>query len=137
MQWFMGFLFKVSDSINLLDNLRRRAIFAQKSIFEKIPGINGGTSSLASKKANSSGFLFWNVESSSISTTLIVEKIDKIEILIIDGKVTLLEDEGKLLEKVDSLGDHDSKDEVASVDNEMTNFLALKKVGYGTNSLLE
>ncbi|GJY58732.1 hypothetical protein Tco_0458624 [Tanacetum coccineum] len=86
-------LVSISDSINLLDNLRRRAIFAQKSIFEKVPGINGGTSSLASKKANSSGFLFWNVESSSISTTLIVEKIDKIEILIIDGKVTLLEDE--------------------------------------------
>nr|GEX13801.1 RNA-directed DNA polymerase, eukaryota, reverse transcriptase zinc-binding domain protein [Tanacetum cinerariifolium] len=37
MQWFIGFLFKVSNSINLLDNLRRMAIFAQKSIFEKVP----------------------------------------------------------------------------------------------------
>ncbi|GKC21785.1 hypothetical protein Tco_1023935 [Tanacetum coccineum] len=33
--------------------------------------------------------------------------------------------------------DNDSEDEVASVDNKMTSFLASKKVGYGTNSLLE
>ncbi|GJY47505.1 hypothetical protein Tco_0436568 [Tanacetum coccineum] len=44
---------------------------------------------------------------------------------------------GKPLAKVDSSGDHDSEDEVASVDNEMANFLASKKVGYGTNSLQE
>ncbi|GJS06881.1 hypothetical protein Tco_0363677 [Tanacetum coccineum] len=57
--------------------------------------------------------------------------------LIIEGKVTLLDDASKPLAKVDSSGDHDSEDEVASVDNEMTNFLAYEKVGYGTNSLLE
>ncbi|GJY81450.1 hypothetical protein Tco_0494201 [Tanacetum coccineum] len=74
---------------------------------------------------------------SSTSTTHIVEKIDKIERLIIDGKVTFMDDEGKPLEKVDSSGHHDSEDEVESVDNEMTSFLASKKVGYGTNSLLE
>nr|GEW80057.1 reverse transcriptase domain-containing protein [Tanacetum cinerariifolium] len=51
--------------------------------------------------------------------------------------VTLVDDEGKPLAKVDSSGDYDSDDEVASVDNEMSNFLASKKVGYGTNSLLE
>ncbi|GJZ37566.1 hypothetical protein Tco_0583757 [Tanacetum coccineum] len=67
----------------------------------------------------------------------ILEKIDKIERLIIDGKVVLVDDEGKPLEKVDSLGDHHSEDEVASVDNEMASILASKKVGYGTNSLLE
>ncbi|GKC29516.1 hypothetical protein Tco_1036810 [Tanacetum coccineum] len=67
-------------------------------------GTNGGTSKLASKKANSCGSSFWN---------------------------------GKPLAKVDSSGDHDSEDEVASVDNEMANFQASKKVGYGTNSLLE
>nr|GEU34675.1 putative reverse transcriptase, RNA-dependent DNA polymerase, Gag-polypeptide of LTR copia-type [Tanacetum cinerariifolium] len=81
-----------------------------------------------------------NVESSSTSTTLIVEKInkiDKIERLIIDGNVTLVNDEANPLPKVDSLCDHNSEDEVASVDNEMANFLASKKVGYGTNSLLE
>ncbi|GKG34058.1 hypothetical protein Tco_0434217, partial [Tanacetum coccineum] len=52
-------------------------------------------------------------------------------------KATLVDDEGKPLAKVDSSGDHDSDDEVASVDNDMANFLASKKVGYGTNSLLE
>ncbi|GKF05696.1 hypothetical protein Tco_0036364, partial [Tanacetum coccineum] len=61
--------------------------------------------------------------------------IDKIEKLIIDGKVTLVDDEGKPLEKVASFFDYDSEDEVASVDNEMANFLA-KKDGYGTQSLV-
>nr|GEY27246.1 hypothetical protein [Tanacetum cinerariifolium] len=100
-------------------------------------GTNGRTSNLASKNANSSGSSFWNVGSSSLSTTPIVEKIDKIEKLIIDGQVTLVDDEGKTVEKVGYLGDHDSEDEVASTDNDMTNFLALGKVGYGDNSLLE
>ncbi|GKE50651.1 hypothetical protein Tco_1481909, partial [Tanacetum coccineum] len=100
-------------------------------------GINGGTSNLASKKANSSGYSFWNVGSSSTSTTPIVEKIDKIERLVIDEKVTLVDDEGKSLKKVDSSGVHDSEDEVELVDNGLASFLASKKVGYGTNSLLE
>ncbi|GJV77736.1 hypothetical protein Tco_1509320 [Tanacetum coccineum] len=99
-------------------------------------GTNGGTSNLASQEANSSGSSFWNVDSSSPSTTPIIEKIDKIKKLIIDGKVTLVDDKGKPLEKVDYSGDYDSEDEVASVDNEMTSFLA-KKDGYGTQSLLE
>ncbi|GJR78901.1 hypothetical protein Tco_0149686 [Tanacetum coccineum] len=77
-------------------------------------GTNGGTSNLASQETNSSGSSLWNVDSSSPSTTPIIEKIDKIEKLIIDGKVTL----------------------VASVDNEMASFLT-KKDGHGTQSLLE
>nr|GEW68684.1 hypothetical protein [Tanacetum cinerariifolium] len=64
---------------------------------------NGGTPNLISRKANSSGFLSRNIESSSTSNTPMV----------------------------DSSGDHDSKDEVASVDNDMANFLASKKDGYG------
>ncbi|GJS34304.1 hypothetical protein Tco_0532686 [Tanacetum coccineum] len=72
-----------------------------------------------SKKANFSGSSLWNVGASSTSTTPIVGKIDKIERLIIDGKVTLVDDEGKPLKKVDSSGDHDSEDEVESVDKEM------------------
>nr|GEU46243.1 hypothetical protein [Tanacetum cinerariifolium] len=48
-----------------------------------------------------------------------------------------LDDEGKPLKKIDYSGDHDSEDEVESVDNEMTSFLASKRVAYGTNSLLE
>nr|GEV07641.1 retrovirus-related Pol polyprotein from transposon TNT 1-94 [Tanacetum cinerariifolium] len=39
--------------------------------------------------------------------------------LIIDGKVTFANDEGKPLDKIDSSGDYDSEDEVALVDNEM------------------
>ncbi|GJR64586.1 hypothetical protein Tco_0010651, partial [Tanacetum coccineum] len=70
-------------------------------------GTNGGTSNLASKKANSSGSSFWNVKSSSTSTTPIVEKIDKMEKLIIEGKITFVDDE------------------------------ASKKDVHGTNSLLE
>ncbi|GJZ51799.1 hypothetical protein Tco_0606314, partial [Tanacetum coccineum] len=62
-------------------------------------GINGGSSNLASKNANSSGSSFWNVGSSCLSTTPIVEKIDKIEKLIIDGKVTPVDDDGKSVEK--------------------------------------
>nr|GEX94638.1 hypothetical protein [Tanacetum cinerariifolium] len=68
-----------------------------------------------------------HVDYDSTSTTPIVEKIDKIERLIIDGKVTLVDDEGKPLEKVDSSSDHDSEDEVESVDNNTISFLALKK----------
>ncbi|GJZ84816.1 hypothetical protein Tco_0650155 [Tanacetum coccineum] len=52
-------------------------------------------------------------------------------------KVTIVEDEGIPLAKVDFTDDHDSDDEVASVDNDIANFLDSKKVGYGTNSLLE
>ncbi|GKA64891.1 hypothetical protein Tco_0764598 [Tanacetum coccineum] len=84
---------------------------------------NGGTSNMAGQEANSSGSSFWNVNSSSPSTTFIIEKIDKIEKLIIDGKVTLMDDEGKPLKKVESSKDYDSEDEVASVDNEMASFL--------------
>ncbi|GKC92320.1 reverse transcriptase domain-containing protein [Tanacetum coccineum] len=51
-----------------------------------------------------------NVKSNSTSTTLIVEKIDIIKRLIIDGKVTLVDDEGKPLAKVDSSERHDSVD---------------------------
>ncbi|GJY05310.1 reverse transcriptase domain-containing protein [Tanacetum coccineum] len=92
-------------------------------------GTNEGTSNLASKEASSSGSSFWNVESSSISTTPIVEKIDKLDKLIINGKITRVDDEGKPLKKVDHPGDHDSEDEVAPVYNKMTSFLASEMVG--------
>ncbi|GJZ60766.1 putative reverse transcriptase domain-containing protein [Tanacetum coccineum] len=77
-----------------------------------------------------------NVNSSSPSTTPIIEKIGKIKKLIIDGKVTFMYDEEEPLEKVVSSRDYDSEDEVASVDNDMASFLA-RKDGYDTNSLLE
>nr|GEZ36699.1 hypothetical protein [Tanacetum cinerariifolium] len=95
-------------------------------------GTNGGSTHLASQEANSSGSSIWNAESSSPSTTPIMEKINKMENLIIYGKAILVDNEGNPLSKVDE----DSEDEVASVDNDMANSLA-KKDGYGTQSLLE
>ncbi|GKA91613.1 zinc finger, CCHC-type containing protein, partial [Tanacetum coccineum] len=71
------------------------------------------------------------------SATPIVEKIDKLERLIIDGKLKLVDGEGKPLEKVENSGDHESEDEVKPVDNEMISFLASKRVEYDTNSLLK
>nr|GEZ23478.1 hypothetical protein [Tanacetum cinerariifolium] len=50
--------------------------------------------------------------------------------------LTLVDNEGKHLEKVVSSCDYDSEDEVTLVDNEMASFLA-KNDGYGTQSLLE
>ncbi|GJT99224.1 RNA-directed DNA polymerase, eukaryota [Tanacetum coccineum] len=90
------------DVLNLVDN-------------DEELGTNRGTSNLASNGANSSGS-FWNVETSSISTTPIIDKIGKIEKLIIDGKVTLV--------------DYD-------VDNDMARSMALEMVDFGTQSLLE
>nr|GEZ76047.1 zinc knuckle CX2CX4HX4C [Tanacetum cinerariifolium] len=58
----------------------------------------------------------------------------KIKKLLIDGKVTLVDDEGKPLEKVDSSGDHDSEDEVTSVDKKWQVRLQ-KKVGYGPDKI--
>nr|GEV19701.1 hypothetical protein [Tanacetum cinerariifolium] len=52
-----------------------------------------------SQATNSSGSSLWNVNASSPSTTLVIEKIDKIEKLIIEGEVTLMDDEGKPFEK--------------------------------------
>nr|GEX96214.1 hypothetical protein [Tanacetum cinerariifolium] len=77
-----------------------------------------------------------NVDASSPSITPVIKNIDKIENLIIEGKVTLVENDGKPLEKVASSCDYDSEDEVESVDNGMAKFLA-KNDGYGTQSLLE
>ncbi|GKA51535.1 hypothetical protein Tco_0744731 [Tanacetum coccineum] len=65
------------------------------------------------------------------------EPTKEIERLIIDGKYTLVDNEGETLEKANSSSDHDSEDEVESVDNEMISFLASKKVSYGTNDLPE
>nr|GEX07784.1 reverse transcriptase domain-containing protein [Tanacetum cinerariifolium] len=74
--------------------------------------------------------------SSSTSTTSIVGNIDKVERLILWETYTL-DDEGKPLKRFKYSSDHDSKDEVKLVDNEMASFLDLKRVGSGTNSLLE
>ncbi|GKD78644.1 hypothetical protein Tco_1341265, partial [Tanacetum coccineum] len=53
------------------------------------------------------------------SFTLVVDKINRIEKDLMEGKCVLIDDDGKPLEKVDSLADHDSDNEVASVANNM------------------
>ncbi|GKA51137.1 retrotransposon protein, putative, unclassified [Tanacetum coccineum] len=93
-------------------------------------GTNGGTSNLASNGANSSGSSFWNVETSSTSTTPIIDKIRKLEKLIIGGRATLMDDAGKPLKKVEYSDDHDSKNEVESVDNDMARSMASESVGF-------
>ncbi|GJU29269.1 hypothetical protein Tco_1172858 [Tanacetum coccineum] len=112
------------DVLNLVDN-------------DEELGTNGRTLNLASDEANSSGSLFLNVETSSTSTTPIVEKIRKIEKLIIEGKVTLVDDDAKPPKRVDYPGDHDSEDEVKSVYNDMAHFMGSERVGFETQSLLE
>ncbi|GJU63260.1 hypothetical protein Tco_1148473 [Tanacetum coccineum] len=106
-----------------------------KQVYRKVSKKN--TANTSSNKKKDVEPIIENVESSSTSTTLIIEKFEKIERFIIEGKVTLVDDEGKSLTNIDSLGDHDSEDEIASTDNDMANFLASKKDGYDTNSLLE
>nr|GEV19031.1 hypothetical protein [Tanacetum cinerariifolium] len=70
-------------------------------------GTNRGHSKSAGMGPNSDVFSsdhrFFNVTSSSTSTTPIVERIDKIERKIINGKLTLVDDNGKLLPKVVSM----------------------------------
>ncbi|GJV69050.1 hypothetical protein Tco_1484559 [Tanacetum coccineum] len=87
----------------------------------------GRNLNLATNEANASGSSLWNVETSSTSITPFVDKIGKFEKLIIQGKVTLVHDDGKPLKKVDYLGDHDSEDEVKSVDNDMTHSMATER----------
>ncbi|GKC67272.1 hypothetical protein Tco_1099870 [Tanacetum coccineum] len=64
-------------------------------------GTNGGSPNMTSSKANTSGFLSGKVESSSTSNTFMVENFDKMERLIIEGNVILVDDKGKPLKKVD------------------------------------
>nr|GFA46071.1 hypothetical protein [Tanacetum cinerariifolium] len=101
------------------------------------PTYQRGGSNLASNEADSSGTSFWNVETSSTSTTPIVDKTGKLENLIIKGKVTLVDDDGKSLKKVDYPGEHDTDDEVCSVDNYMACSMATETVVFDTKSLLE
>nr|GEX28676.1 hypothetical protein [Tanacetum cinerariifolium] len=95
-------------------------------------GTNGETSDLASNEANSSGSSFWNVKTSSTSTTPIVNKIRKLKKLIIDGRSTLVDDSSKPMKKFKYPDNHDSKDEDKSVNNDMARFMASDSVGFGT-----
>nr|GEV31438.1 hypothetical protein [Tanacetum cinerariifolium]GEV31440.1 hypothetical protein [Tanacetum cinerariifolium] len=100
-------------------------------------GTNEGMSNLNNNMANSSGSLFLKVKNSSTSTTPIMDKIRKFQNIVIDGQAILVDETGNPLKKVEYLGDHDSKDEVASVDNDMACDLASERTGFSTQSLLE
>ncbi|GKE48257.1 hypothetical protein Tco_1479515 [Tanacetum coccineum] len=84
-----------------------------------------------------------NMASSSTCTTPKAQGIDKIERQIIDGKLTLVDDDGKPLPKVVSTKNVDSDSEVEYMVDDHAVFMAstgLKRgadSGYGTNSLLE
>ncbi|GKA92802.1 hypothetical protein Tco_0814727, partial [Tanacetum coccineum] len=77
------------------------------------------------------------------STTHIAKRIDKIERQITDWKLKLVDDDGKPLPKVVSMGNVDSDSEVEDVVDDHVVFMAstcLKRgadSGYGTISLLE
>nr|GEU64900.1 hypothetical protein [Tanacetum cinerariifolium] len=61
----------------------------------------------------------------------------KFENLVIDRQAIFMDKAGNPLKKVEYLGDHDSEDEVASVDNDMARDLASERTGFGNQSLLE
>ncbi|GJW52364.1 retrotransposon protein, putative, ty1-copia subclass [Tanacetum coccineum] len=73
----------------------------------------------------------------STSTTPIIDKIKKFEEILTNGQAILMDEVGNPLKKVESPGEYDSEDEVASVDNDMACSLSFERVGFGTQSLLE
>nr|GEW49943.1 hypothetical protein [Tanacetum cinerariifolium] len=107
-----------------------------KQVYRTVKKTNANTSGNKKKdvestkegEGNSSGSSFWNVRTSSTSTTPIVEKIDKIEKLIINGKCTIVDDEGKLLKKFVSTFDYDSEDEFESLDTKWQVFSLQRRI---------
>nr|GEU87318.1 hypothetical protein [Tanacetum cinerariifolium] len=83
------------------------------------------------------------VASSSTNTTPIAERIDKIKRQMIEGKVLLVDDDGKSLPMVVSMVNANSHNEVEEVFDEHSTFMASTCLkcgsdsGYDTNSLWE
>ncbi|GJZ49923.1 hypothetical protein Tco_0604113 [Tanacetum coccineum] len=98
---------------------------------------NGGTTNLVNNGATSSGSSFMNIDNSGSGTTPIIEKIGKFEDLLTSGQAILVDKVGNPLKNVEFSGEYDSKNEVASVDNDMARSMAYERVGFGTQSLLE
>ncbi|GKA22300.1 hypothetical protein Tco_0708262, partial [Tanacetum coccineum] len=79
--------------------------------------------------------------SSSISTTPITKRVDKFERQLIEGKLLLVNDDGKSLPKVASTVNADSDSKVEKVFDEHTTFMASTSLkhdsdsGYDTNRL--
>nr|GEW14249.1 hypothetical protein [Tanacetum cinerariifolium] len=91
-------------------------------------GTNRGTTNLVNNGATSRGSSFMNVDNSSSITTLIIEKIGKFEDLLTSGQAILVDKAGNPLKKVEFLGEYDSEDEVASVDNDMTRSMTYERL---------
>nr|GEU73291.1 hypothetical protein [Tanacetum cinerariifolium] len=105
-------------------------------------GINEGTTNLVNNMATLSGSSFMNVDNSSTRTTPIIDKIWKFEELLTCGQAILVDKAGIPLKKVEFLGDYDSEDKVALVDNDMAHSMALEKppsdvVGVGALCMLQ
>ncbi|GJS35436.1 hypothetical protein Tco_0533818 [Tanacetum coccineum] len=66
---------------------------------------------------------FFNVASSSTSTTMIVERVDKLERKIIEGKLIVVDDDRKPLAKFVSMENADSNSEVEDVVDEHAVFM--------------
>nr|GEU55097.1 basic 7S globulin-like [Tanacetum cinerariifolium] len=82
----------------------------------------------------SSDYGFLNVASNSTSTTPIVERIDKIERQIINGKLTLMDDNRKPLPKVVSTTNVDSDSKVEDVVDGHAVFMASTGLKRGADS---
>nr|GEZ84942.1 hypothetical protein [Tanacetum cinerariifolium] len=93
--------------------------------------------SIGKKNVSTLGNSIKTTSKTNVSTS--VDKINLIEKHLMEGKCVLVDVDGKPLEKVDALGDHDNDDEVEYVDNDMARFLASNPtgVGYGAKSLME
>ncbi|GJW66963.1 hypothetical protein Tco_0121387 [Tanacetum coccineum] len=135
----------VRKSVNFLTLLAPARNKADDAIsLESIRAIR--ISKSTGKKANSDEFPsdhgVFNVASSNTSTTMIVERFDKLEKQIIEGKLTLVEDDEKPLPKVVSTDNADSDSEVEDVVDDHAGFMALTCLKcdddseYGTNCLL-
>nr|GEV56617.1 ribonuclease H-like domain-containing protein [Tanacetum cinerariifolium] len=100
-------------------------------------GTNERTTNLVNNEVTSSRSSFMNIHNSSTMTTPIIDKIRKFEELLTSGKATLVDEAGDLLKNVEYPDDYDSEDKVALVDNDMARSMALERVGFGTQSLME
>nr|GFC43231.1 hypothetical protein [Tanacetum cinerariifolium] len=78
-------------------------------------------------EATSSESSFSNVDNSSSGTTLIIDKIKKFEELLTSGQAILVDKAGNPLKKIKFLGEYDSEDEVASVNNDMARSMASER----------
>ncbi|GKD44933.1 putative reverse transcriptase domain-containing protein [Tanacetum coccineum] len=100
--------------------------------------VSSSGSKVSRQEAAGNGSL--NVVHDSSSTTSIIVKIDKRELELLDRKLMFVDDDGKSLYKVDSIGILDSNSEMEEVYNVTTGFMASMSLksgsnsGYGTNS---